>query len=81
MPEKKFEDWPAILGDLSEGRDLDPEVTEAALISVLRGEATDAQLAAFVVALRQKGETVEELTGLVRAMRSACVPIKCSRDN
>ncbi len=77
MPEKKFEDWPAILGDLSEGRDLDPEVTEAALISVLRGEATDAQLAAFVVALRQKGETVEELTGLVRAMRSACVPIKC----
>ena len=54
MPEKKFEDWPVILGDLSEGRDLDSEITEAALISVLRGEATDAQLAAFVVALRQK---------------------------
>ena len=42
MPEKKFEDWPVILGDLSEGRDLDSEITEAALISVLRGEATDA---------------------------------------
>ena len=78
MPEKKFEDWPAILGDLSDGRDLDPEVTEAALISVLRGEATDAQLAAFVVALRQKGETVDELSGLVRAMRFACIPINCS---
>ena len=75
---KKFEDWPAILADLSEGRDLDPEITEAALISVLRGEATDAQLAGTVVALRQKGETVDELSGLVRAMRFACIPIKCS---
>jgi anthranilate phosphoribosyltransferase len=35
---------------------------------IMRGEATDAQIAGFVVALRAKGETVEEITGLVRAM-------------
>ena len=78
MSEQKFENWPAVLADLSEGRDLDSKTAEAALMSVLRGEATDAQLAAFVVALRQKEETVDELSGLVRAMRFACIPINCS---
>ena len=34
----------------------------------MRGEATDAQIAGFAVALRAKGETVEEITGLVRTM-------------
>ncbi|MDG2300304.1 MAG: anthranilate phosphoribosyltransferase [Acidimicrobiales bacterium] len=77
MPEKKFESWSTVLGDLAEGRDLDALTTESALFSVLQGEATDAQLSAFVVALRQKGETVDELSGLVRAMRSVCIPIKC----
>ena len=52
MSEQKFENWPAVLADLSEGSDLDSKTAEAALMSVLRGEATDAQLAAFVVALR-----------------------------
>ena len=78
MSEQKFENWPAVLADLSEGRDLDSKTAEAVLMSVLRGEASDAQLAAFVVALRQKGETVDELSGLVRAMRFACIPINCS---
>ena len=77
MPNEKFEKWPIVLRDLSEGRDLDAETAESVLGAVLRGEATDAQLAAFVVALRQKGESLEELTGLVRAMRSACIPIEC----
>jgi len=77
MPKGKFEKWPKVLGELSQGRDLDAQTAESVLVSVLRGEATDAQLAAFVVALRQKGETVDELSGLVRAMRSACIPIEC----
>ena len=77
MPEQKFENWPIVLAGLSEGRDLDSKTAETVLISVLNGEATDAQLAAFLVALRQKGETVDELSGLVHAMRSACIPISC----
>ena len=77
MPNQKFEKWPVVLRDLSEGCDLDAHTAELVLVSVLQGEATDAQLAAFLVALGQKGETVEELSGLVRAMRSACIPIEC----
>lgn len=67
--------WPTVLGALSEGEDISSEAAEAVLTTVLAGEATDAQLAAFLVALRQKGETVEEMTGLVRAMRAAAVPL------
>jgi anthranilate phosphoribosyltransferase len=68
--------WAGVLGRLSQGTDISADATEAVLAQVLAGEATDAQLAAFVVALRQKGETVEEMTGLVRAMRGAAVQLK-----
>jgi anthranilate phosphoribosyltransferase len=68
--------WPGVLGELSAGNDLPADAAEAILATVLVGEATDAQLAAFVVALRQKGETVDEMTGLVRAMRGAALPLK-----
>lgn len=67
--------WPAVLGRLSVGEDIGSDAAEAVLATVLAGDATDAQLAAFVVALRQKGETVDEMTGLVRAMRDASVPL------
>ena len=58
--------WSGVLGGLSSGADIGAAAAEAVLDVVLAGEATDAQLAAFVVALRQKGETVDEMTGLVR---------------
>ena len=77
MPNQKFEKWSVVLRDLTEGRNLDARTAEEVLISVLQGEATDAQLAAFLVALGRKGETVDELSGLVRAMRAACIPIEC----
>ena len=64
-----------MLGTLAEGGDLATERAEAALGEVLRGAATAAQIAGFIVALRQKGETVEELTGLVRAMLDAAEPL------
>jgi anthranilate phosphoribosyltransferase len=72
--------WPGVLGRLTQGQDLTSEASEATLSSVLAGDATDAQLAAFLVALRQKGETVEEMSGLVKAMRSACVPLNLPAD-
>jgi anthranilate phosphoribosyltransferase len=42
---------------------------------VLRGEATDAQIAALLVALHMKGETVEEIVGFAQAIRAAAVPL------
>jgi len=63
--------WPAILGTLSQGRDLTAEEARAAMAEVLEGAATGAQIAGFIVALRMKGETVDELGGLVDAMLAA----------
>ncbi|MEN3583654.1 anthranilate phosphoribosyltransferase [Streptomyces sp. ZYX-F-203] len=60
--------WPVLLDGLLAGRDLTAEDTAWAMDLIMRGEATDAQIAGFAVALRAKGETVGEITGLVRAM-------------
>ncbi len=60
--------WPALLNGLLDGRDLTADDTAWAMDLIMRGEATDAQIAGFAVALRAKGETVGEITGCVRAM-------------
>ncbi|MFI9026073.1 anthranilate phosphoribosyltransferase [Streptomyces sp. NPDC053560] len=60
--------WPGVLNALLEGRDLSADSTEWAMDRMMRGEASDAQIAGFAVALRAKGETVAEISGLVRAM-------------
>ncbi|MDX2682526.1 anthranilate phosphoribosyltransferase [Streptomyces soliscabiei] len=60
--------WPGLLNGLLDGRDLSADDTAWAMDLIMRGEATDAQIAGFAVALRAKGETVEEITGLVRTM-------------
>jgi anthranilate phosphoribosyltransferase len=60
--------WPDVLGRLLRREELPPETIEAALSTILRGEATDAQIAGFAVALRAKGETTSELAALVRTM-------------
>jgi anthranilate phosphoribosyltransferase len=57
-----------VLNGLLAGRDQSADDTAWAMDRIMRGEATDAQIAGFAVALRAKGETVEEITGLVRAM-------------
>ena len=60
--------WPAVLGPLCAGADLPAAHAAAAMAEILRGDATPAQIAALAVGLRIKGETVEEMAGLVRAM-------------
>lgn len=67
--------WPGILTALVEGTDLSSEQTAWAMGRVLAGEATPAQIAGFAVALRAKGETVEEVSGLSDAMLAAGNPI------
>ena len=59
-----------------EGRDLSAEATEAALQAVFGGEATPAQIAGLLVALRMKGETVTEIASAARTMRRHAVAVE-----
>ena len=68
-----------ILGKLAEKQDLARDEAKGALVEILRGEATPAQIAAFATGLRVKGETVEEIVGCVQAMREAMVRVKIER--
>jgi anthranilate phosphoribosyltransferase len=67
--------WPDVLSGLIARRDLSGDETAWAMHEILSGEATPAQIAAFAVALRAKGETVEELEGLVAAMYEHATPL------
>ena len=64
---------------LLEGESLSAQEAEAVMGEIMRGAATPAQIAGFLVALRSKGETVEEIVGCARAMRQAAVPVRPSR--
>lgn len=70
----------SFLHSLVDGRSLMESEAEEAMRALLAGESTPALTAAFLTALRMKGETVEELTGFARAMRSAArvLPIEDS---
>jgi anthranilate phosphoribosyltransferase len=61
---------------LIEGRDLDRSQAQSALADVLAGAAGEARIAALVTGLAAKGETVEELTGMVAAMQAASEPLR-----
>ncbi|HLQ62515.1 MAG TPA: anthranilate phosphoribosyltransferase [Candidatus Acidoferrales bacterium] len=60
---------------LVRGESLAEAEASAAMEAIMRGEATPAQIAGFVVALRVKGETVEEITGLARTARALATPL------
>jgi anthranilate phosphoribosyltransferase len=60
--------WPEVIGRLLRREQLPTELVEQAMSTILSGNATDAQIAGFAVALRAKGETAEELATLVRTM-------------
>jgi anthranilate phosphoribosyltransferase len=67
--------WPGLLTRLCDGDDLSASEAESVLVEILAGVADPAQIAAFLVALKIKGETAEETTGLVRAMMAAAEPL------
>ncbi|MFL6004343.1 MAG: anthranilate phosphoribosyltransferase [Nocardioides sp.] len=67
--------WPEVLSALVARQDLSASQAGWAMGEILGGEATPAQIAGFAVALRAKGETIEEMTGLVEAMYARATPI------
>ena len=73
-------DWPTILGKLASGTDLSRDEARGAMSEVMGGAATPAQISALIVSLRMKGETVDEMTGLVEAIKSAAVPVDVDAD-
>jgi anthranilate phosphoribosyltransferase len=66
----------AYLERVVQRENLTAEDAHAAMQTILSGQATHAQIAGFLIALRMKGETVDELVGFARAMREAAVPVE-----
>ncbi|MGQ0645445.1 MAG: anthranilate phosphoribosyltransferase [Elusimicrobiota bacterium] len=61
---------------LVEGRDLSLEESRSAMAEIFTGEAPASRIAAFLTALRMKGETVEVIAGCAEAMRGAAAPVR-----
>ncbi len=66
---------------LASRRDLSEEQAANVLAQVMHGEASEVEIAAFLIALRTKGETVQELTGLARTMRELAAHVPTGRDD
>lgn len=70
--------WPTLLGALARRDDLSADQTAWAMSEIMAGDATPAQLAAFIVLLRAKGETPTEFSGLVATMLDRATPVSVS---
>ncbi len=71
-------DLRGILQKLAEGQDLTSDEVYTALKEIVDGQATDAQIGAFIMGTRMKGETVEEIEGAGRFFRERATPVKVS---
>lgn len=72
--------WPTLLTTLLAGEELSTADTAWAMGEIMAGNATPAQIAAFAVALRAKGETPGEVAGLVEAMLAAATPVDLGQE-
>lgn len=70
-PSPVFDGWPPVLEALLAHQSLALETVEAATSEILSGRATPAQIAGFLVAMRAKGPSADELRGMLRAVRNA----------
>lgn len=70
-----------ILARLAAGERLAESEAEAAFGIIMAGEATPAQIAGMLMAMRVRGETVAEMTGAVRAMRARMIPVEVPADS
>jgi anthranilate phosphoribosyltransferase len=64
------------IGKIVERQDLNEEEAFHAMEEIMEGKALPTQIASFLTALRMKGETIQEITGFARAMRSKAMPIR-----
>jgi anthranilate phosphoribosyltransferase len=69
----------AAIDVLADGRDLSREQAGAVLAEIMGGDGGEAQIAAFLIALRTKGETVDEIAGLASTMRALATPVPTRR--
>jgi anthranilate phosphoribosyltransferase len=71
----------AAIDALASGRDLSQQQTADVLREIMAGDATEVQISAFLIALRTKGETVDEIAGLAQTMRALAAPVRTRRDD
>jgi anthranilate phosphoribosyltransferase len=75
MDAKTNEEFRNVLGELAAGQNLRRDEAAAAMGIIMEGEATPAQIGAFLMGLRAKGETVDEITGCAEAIRAKSMPV------
>jgi anthranilate phosphoribosyltransferase len=69
------EEFRGVLSELAEGRDLTREQAALAMTVIMEGQAAPAQIGAFLMGLRAKGESVDEITGCAEAIRAKSMPV------
>lgn len=69
----------AAIDALAAGRNLSADETSSVLAEIMHGEVSETQIAGFLIALRTKGETVDELAGLARTMRALAAAVPTAR--
>jgi len=70
-----------LMARVLDGHDLTREQAREAMQQIMRGDATQAQIAGFLIALRAKGETSDEIAGCAEAMREHVLPVQPKRDD
>jgi len=70
-----------VIQKLIAGQDLDRDEARAVMDQIMSGGATDAQIGAFLIALRIKGETIDEIAGCAQSMREKATPVVTSRSD
>lgn len=79
MPKEKRTALKKYITQAADGKDLTAEEAENAMNVIMSDGATDAQIAAFLTALRCKGETIDEITGFARVMRQKASVVPAAR--
>lgn len=72
--------WTGVIAALKNNLNLEPEVAAAAMESMLAGEASDVEIADFLLALKSKGETSDELAAMLAIVRAAATPVELSAE-